>query len=1431
MKISNFAHQVGPVIYQRGLRYWREGRVEITVEDNDYYRANVHGTSDYTTIVETDGDEITRYQCTCPYNGCCKHVVALLCEIRKKKERFTNADDVTPKETQSVGIKNDALYYLYYLAYSGEKAHVKNDVPPSPSGIRISSSNRPKLLRFLEKEGHIVSLRDFNYAGDCSYRIQSQVYLFVLVSLLTQQPALVAHWRKTLPQTNVARNLTDMAELLCGMQDQLEINYNKTQMTEDGYWRVVWAVRYAEGMDRYVDLLKQLSPSVLEEVLSILMMDAMQDERIELLNMIGEVIDSRTRLTPELERLSCLRKRNYFYFTGEELPLLTYEKEQAGRYYIDATKALYEDHLDDAIKFYQSALKVQNKVMTIKNIPQDSISLLLYTIALALRNTDADKKALQTMQNKMMNSYMKQELVANFALVDYLNNIKDNAISSRLTSIISQKANVSKVQFHIAQLLFAFLVDKETVKNVEPSSFAVLQREIFAVLGGDASPWNYDSVLTKMRIKPAWEICLEELISDVCGAQKENVATSSQERLLYVFNTYSDTLEIREQGRLKSGQWSKGKKLSMRKYRDGDCPMDETDKQLREAWLQGDPYVHRMLWDECFPSLALAIPYLKGTDKLVEEQWYDLTPLSIVEELPYISAKKTGNAIRFQTNVPKDLLEKNVPLLYRKSKNNIVYYPLEKKSRGLFDKILQLKQVPLEAEPMLGQLFQALHGKVEIQSAISGGVQMNQVDGDARLIIQLKPWREMYEANIWVRPLERGTKLYRPGLGDETFLDNREGQRFEVTRNLHCESKNKQILLTILDSYASVIGDFNTSQYLTVMDVIRLLESAPEHADLYAIEWQEGEKLNLKKADASTWQISATYKSGWFELEGDIPITDDHVLNMSQLLNLLHNNEGRYIRLNENEYVVLSELLRRQLDRMDAMAQNKNGKVRMQETLMAVAGDSMHGELMIDEPKQLLAMRKRIRESENLSFAIPDALNATLRDYQEDGYRWMMRLQHWGAGVCLADDMGLGKTVQTIACLLAHADQGAQMVVAPASVVSNWYRELARFAPSLRVTMLNELTIENRAEAICHLGKGDILVATYGLLVSESETLTKRDWVSVCLDEAHTIKNRDTKSSAAAMKLKANNRIILTGTPIQNHLGELWNLIQFINPGILGSYEHFTERFITPIAAGKQDVQQHLKRMIAPFILRRTKQEVARELPDKVEIQVPVQLSQAEMAIYEVLRREAKTELETSSTLNVNTLAMITKLREAACSAALAEKNWTGESSKLEAMIDKLSPMVEAGNRVLIFSQFTSFLKMACETMKKAGMTDYFYLDGSTPIKERQHMVEAFQGGARSVFLISLKAGGLGLNLTGANYVIHLDLWWNPAIEQQATDRAYRIGQQQKVTVYHLISEHTIEEKILRLHESKRSLADSLLQGTDMSHKLTAKDLLELIEC
>jgi SNF2 family DNA or RNA helicase len=303
----------------------------------------------------------------------------------------------------------------------------------------------------------------------------------------------------------------------------------------------------------------------------------------------------------------------------------------------------------------------------------------------------------------------------------------------------------------------------------------------------------------------------------------------------------------------------------------------------------------------------------------------------------------------------------------------------------------------------------------------------------------------------------------------------------------------------------------------------------------------------------------------------------------------------------------------------------------------------------------------------------------------------------------------------------------------------------------------------------------------------------------------------------------------MTGTPIQNHLGELWNLFQFLNPGLLGTHEQFHKKFIVPIEnEDNHGMQRHLKKIIAPFMLRRTKSEVVDELPDKTEIKISVDLTDEETAVYETIRVRAEQQLQEQNRVDVNVLAQITQLRRAACTPKLVNDSFKGESSKLDAFVSLVDEIASGGNKVLVFSQFTSFLQLAKEQLDKAGIK-YLYFDGSTTIAKREKIIEQFRSGEVQLFLISLKAGGLGLNLTEANYVIHLDPWWNPAIEQQATDRAYRIGQKQKVTVYHLISAHTIEEKILRLHAVKRDLADQLLEGTNISHKLTAKDLLEML--
>jgi SNF2 family DNA or RNA helicase len=463
---------------------------------------------------------------------------------------------------------------------------------------------------------------------------------------------------------------------------------------------------------------------------------------------------------------------------------------------------------------------------------------------------------------------------------------------------------------------------------------------------------------------------------------------------------------------------------------------------------------------------------------------------------------------------------------------------------------------------------------------------------------------------------------------------------------------------------------------------------------------------------------------------------------------------------------------------------------------------------------------------------VPSTLQAELRDYQVEGFEWLARLAHWGVGACLADDMGLGKTLQALAVILTRAPEGPTLIVAPTSVGMNWLSEAEKFAPTLNPLQFGS---GDRQKLLDNLQPFDMLVCSYGLLQQEdvSEMLAGVEWQTIVLDEAQAIKNPATKRSKAAMKLQGGFKVITTGTPIENHLGELWNLFRFINPGLLGSQDQFNQKFANAIERHQdKQARNRLKKLIQPFILRRTKTQVLDELPARTEITLQVELSAQEMAFYEALRRDAIAKLADSDVQagakHLQVLAEIMRLRRSCCNTRLVKADATLPSAKLEAFGEIMEELLENNHKALVFSQFVDHLSIIREYLDGQGV-NYQYLDGSTPAKERKKRVDAFQAGEGDVFLISLKAGGTGLNLTAADYVIHMDPWWNPAVEDQASDRAHRIGQQRPVTIYRLVAKNTIEEKIVDLHRQKRDLADSLLEGADMSGKMSTDELLKLI--
>ncbi len=488
--------------------------------------------------------------------------------------------------------------------------------------------------------------------------------------------------------------------------------------------------------------------------------------------------------------------------------------------------------------------------------------------------------------------------------------------------------------------------------------------------------------------------------------------------------------------------------------------------------------------------------------------------------------------------------------------------------------------------------------------------------------------------------------------------------------------------------------------------------------------------------------------------------------------------------------------------------------------------------------------RTLVRDLENFSDAdidVPAGLDATLRSYQEDGFRWLATLERFGFGGILADDMGLGKTLQVIALILSQKEAagaaggapGPTLVVCPASLVYNWVSEIARFAPGLdAVAVLGTKT--RRTALIGGAATHDVLVTSYDLLRKDIEAYTHVRFDRVVLDEAQYIKNPKAQVTKAVKCLDARSRFALTGTPIENRLQELWSIFDFLMPGYLGARDGFAKRFESPVEAGEFDSSRLLRSAIGPFVLRRLKREVLADLPEKTENVVVAQMEAKQKKLYlatqdrlalqvqHVQEREFKRD-------KLKVLAELTKLRQLCCDPSLCFDDYDGGSAKLDTCMELLAQAIDAGHRVLLFSQFTSMLSIIAARLDKEGV-GYFTLTGATSKEERERLVKRFQAGEKDVFLISLKAGGVGLNLTAADVVIHYDPWWNTAAQDQATDRAYRIGQRRDVSVFKLIVEGTIEERILKMQQTKRDLADTVLSGEEVKSALLSKeDLLGLL--
>jgi len=497
--------------------------------------------------------------------------------------------------------------------------------------------------------------------------------------------------------------------------------------------------------------------------------------------------------------------------------------------------------------------------------------------------------------------------------------------------------------------------------------------------------------------------------------------------------------------------------------------------------------------------------------------------------------------------------------------------------------------------------------------------------------------------------------------------------------------------------------------------------------------------------------------------------------------------------------------------------------------------------LLFEKNNDFKALIKQMDDSADKNIEVPSSLSSVMRDYQKEGFKWLRSLDSNGFGGILADDMGLGKTLQVLSFILSKKEenkekQSVSLIVCPASLVYNWQNEIKRFTPSLKSEIVTGFRVD-RERILSELSeeKTDVIITSYDLLRRDIELYKDIYFECQVIDEAQFIKNPGTQASKATKLINAGFKIALTGTPIENRLSELWSIFDYMMPGFLYNYSYFRQTIETPIVQDKDDITTlHLRKLISPFILRRLKKDVLKDLPDKIEETICAKLENEQQDLYKahITRLKMMLEHQTDEEFlhgKIMVLSELMRLRQICCDPALIYEGYNGNSAKTDLCIEMIQAAAESGHKVLLFSQFTSMLDRLVALLKRNGI-GYHLLTGATPKDKRQELVDQFQTDDSTVFCISLKAGGTGLNLTAADIVIHYDPWWNEAVQNQATDRAHRIGQTNVVTVYKLIVQDTIEEKIQKLQEEKKALADELLSGSAISSpKLSRSDLLELL--
>ncbi|PRR81337.1 DEAD/DEAH box helicase [Clostridium vincentii] len=786
--------------------------------------------------------------------------------------------------------------------------------------------------------------------------------------------------------------------------------------------------------------------------------------------------------------------------------------------------------------------------------------------------------------------------------------------------------------------------------------------------------------------------------------------------------------------------------------------------------------------------------------------------------------KEVGNMLKLEAvrGVPEALSDIGDIYLY----DTIIYLPPDNQMEGLTPYIEAFNHgntiffTKAEEDRVLRELIpsiQKVTGEIELSTRLSNKVVIAPAkfkfyfDKDEEIHLTLKVLYDKYEFNYFDTYEEK--VIYRDKNAEDKVLMKLRELGFESVNDKFIFFKDEEHIFSFFKDQVKDIQELGEVYYSDRFTGIKTFHDGAFKGD-------------VKKGKYDYFEFK-------FKL-GDIPKEEN-----AYILNAFRDSK-KYYRLKSGEFLDLEEIeMKKFLKLLDSLEKDNNleeNVLNFHKSKGIYLEDYLEDEEIkyVKGRRGLKALKNSLNDLKNTNFILPDDINANLRNYQKDGYYWLKTLDFLGFGGILGDEMGLGKTLQTITFLASNKGKST-LIVAPTSLVYNWNNEFKKFAPTMKIAILNG-SKNDREDLLRSTQKYDAYITTYNLLKRDADIYETIEFDYCILDEAQNIKNPSSQNAKTAKGIKATRKFALTGTPIENSLMELWSIFDFIMPGYLYNEKRFAARYHRRLE--EEDVIiEELTRLIKPFILRRYKKDVIKELPDKIEKNLIVPMDEKQLVVYTTYAKYAQELIENKvkddefKKSKIEILSYITKLRQICLDPSVVMDNYDGGSGKIDALLETVIQGIDEGHKILVFSQFTSVLKNIAKRFKENDVT-FTYLDGSTPSKLRGKLVEDFNEDNTSVFLISLKAGGTGLNLTSADIVIHFDPWWNPAVEEQATDRAHRIGQRKVVQVIKMIAEGSIEEKIVDLQEQKKLLIDKVVGGkVDLGGSLSSlqeNDILSL---